>query len=296
MTSPFLPPITLGDLVGMAEAFPRQFPTIRPSSEAIQFAMAATVLRTYIGDDWCDVNLPGVSGTDPYLVPRSSGSTDRMKVQARVVALAELIFNLQSVEGARNRFHRLKNDSLETVIADLEAVRLLALSEIRFRFVREQQKKGKDYDIEITLEDRDTICCESKCKVEATIISRTSLLNSLKKAARQLPANLPGFVFVKVPETWISDATMQDTTQVALAEFFRNTGRIVEIVFHWEEWHRVKAGPLMRLAAFREDVNEDSRFYKASIVKLLRSFSPLWKPPTWRSFREAAGMAKASTR
>jgi hypothetical protein len=285
-----VPPITLGDLIGMVETFPFQFPTIRPSSEAIQFAIAATVLRVFVGDAWCDNNLRGAEGADPHLVPRSPSSTDRMRIQARIVALAELVFNLQNVPGARQRFHRLKNDSVETAVADLEAARLLTLSEICFRFVPEQQKKGKDYDIELTLEDGGPICCESKCKVEATTISKTSLLNSLKKAARQLPNALPGVVFVKVPETWISDPNMRVTAETALAEFFRNTGRIVEVIFHWEEWQRLEAGPLLRLASFREEVNENSRFYRPSLVNFLRPFSPLWRPPTWRGLRDVVEM------
>ena len=71
----------------MVESFPHQFPQVRPTAEAIQFAIAATVLRTFIGNEWCDLNLVGAEGTDPRLTPSESGSTSRMKVQARIVAL-----------------------------------------------------------------------------------------------------------------------------------------------------------------------------------------------------------------
>jgi hypothetical protein len=65
---------------------------------------------------------------------------------------------------------------------------------------------------------------------------------------------------------------MRVTAETALAEFFRNTGRIVEVIFHWEEWQKLEAGPLLRLARFREEVNERSRFYRPNLARL----SYLW--------------------
>ena len=46
-------------------------------------------------------------------------------------------------------------------------------------------------------------CGDIKCKLEGTNDAKSSLLNSLKKAQRQFPSDMPGIVFVKVPQRWV---------------------------------------------------------------------------------------------
>ena len=56
---------------------------------------------------------------------------------------------------------------------------MLYSGNVDFRFVEPQQKKGLDYDIEITLSDGFVVCADAKCKVEATDFSVDSVRRSL---------------------------------------------------------------------------------------------------------------------
>ena len=247
----------------MAESFSIQFPSVRSSPEAMQFAMSATLLRTLVGEQWCDENLVGAEKADPYLVTSSAKPADRIKIQARIVALGELVYNLQRVPGARDRFSRIQRSSLEIAISDLEAARLLSLSERTFHFVEEQHVKGFDYDIEVTFRPDLTLCCESKCKLETTELSHRTMFNSLRKAASQLPAEKPGAIFVKIPEPWISTPAATSKISAALDEFYKKSGRTAEVIFHWEEWQSLESGGLLRLAKFREEINQQSKFFNS---------------------------------
>jgi len=96
-------PITFGHLVAMAGSFRR--PGIPPSSNAMQYEMAAVLLRAYVGDVRCDENLLG-HATEPYLKPRSAAPVGVLTVQARIA-----VFSLQDVEGGRKRISRIANSS-----------------------------------------------------------------------------------------------------------------------------------------------------------------------------------------
>lgn len=290
MSAPWILPITRGDLVEIARSFTAQFPSVRPSPEAMQYAMAARLLRAYVGDEWTDSNI-GPRAADPYLTPRSADAAERMKVQARVAALGELIFNLQFVSGGRERIARIGRSSLEVAVSDLEAARLLSLSEREFRFVSESGVRGADYDIEIIPEPGITLCCESKCKLEATALSEETILNSLRDAADQLPPGSPGVVFVKVPESWARSAEIAEAAPSALRRFFGMSGRTREVVFHWEEWERAPTGGVVRLAKYREEMNVRSRFFDDRLPPLLRPWSPIWNPPTWTRLTDAIDLA-----
>ena len=281
----WIKPITINDLIAMVRSFPLQFPNISPRSEAIQYSLAATVLRTYLRDQWCDRNITCDSNADPHLTQKNSAAENRMKIQSRIVALAEMIFNLQHALGADVRIARLTGDSLESSVAELEAARLLLLNDISFNFVLERMKKKFDYDIEIIVEKDLTLCCEAKCKIEMTPLSENSLQNSLKKAIKQLPSTKPCLIFIKLPESWITNPDFKNIVDKVLATFFRNNKRIVEVIFHWEEWQILESGSLLRLTKYKEIENRESRFYDTRFVHLLRELGPIHVRSKWCTFR-----------
>jgi hypothetical protein len=283
-------PITLGDLITMTESFTTRFPSIPPSPEAMQYEMSATLLRAYVGDEWCDRNLAAAAAAEPYLTPKSTDAFEAMKIQARVVALGEMVFNLQHVPGGRERVARIARSSLEVAVSDLEAARLLALNGHSFRFVPERGVKGADYDIELSRE-LTTLCCESKCKLEATVLSEATIFNSLRNAADQLPNDAPGVVFVKLPESWVRSSTIAASAPAALRGFFSRSGRTVEVVLHWEEWEATNSGGVVRLAKYREEVNKSSRFFAPGLVPLFRPWSSIWTPTKWIRFTDAIRQA-----
>jgi hypothetical protein len=79
-------------------------------------------------------------------------------------------------------------------------------------------------------------CGDIKCKIEGSNYAKASLLNSLKKAQKQLPSNQPGIVFVKVPQQWVDLTTgnigVGTDMSETLTNFFQRTKRIVLVVFY----------------------------------------------------------------
>jgi hypothetical protein len=86
----FILPITYGDLVTWAGSLTARRPGHHPTPEAMQYEMAATLLRAYVGDAWSDENLLG-RATEPYLKAKAADRFERMKMQLRVAALGELV-------------------------------------------------------------------------------------------------------------------------------------------------------------------------------------------------------------
>lgn len=66
------------ELVAMARELPSDFPDIRQIPETQQYALAATVLRTFLGDEWCDVQLPGTQGAHPRFQQKGLEAEARM--------------------------------------------------------------------------------------------------------------------------------------------------------------------------------------------------------------------------
>jgi len=268
-----------------------QFPDIRPSPEAIMFSISATVLRTYIGNNWCDANLTGCTGTDPHLLPKSSDKKDIMMVQERIVALAEMVFNLQHILGSSARYKRLQNQNLEAAIVELEVAKLLQLNNLKFKFVLERKKKKYDYDILLNLPSNYKVCCEAKCKLYSTELTRNTVKNTLKKAVKQLPSTKPGLIFVKLPEIWLSDKNLKNIIDHVNNDFFRQNSRIAEIIYFWEETELNNHGSYIRKMMFREEINSNSRFIHNSFGRILHPISPILFRQHWTRFRSVVNAA-----
>jgi hypothetical protein len=72
-------------------------------------------------------------------------------------------------------------------------------------------RRGRSYDLYITLSDGVTLRAETKCKQEETEISLDTVKDSLQYARkRQLPKTRPGIIFIKVPRPWIDRAFAVD--------------------------------------------------------------------------------------
>jgi len=178
----------------------------------------------------------------------------------RVVDLAELLFNLQNIEGFDDCISRMRQGVIEPTFAELDLGRMLFLSDVAFRFVKPGGKKGDDYDIEIKLPDWPRVCADAKCKVESTEFSASTVRQALDKARKQFPNNLPSIIFVKVPPNWRSfPVPVSDILADVAREFLRGTGRIVSIKYFTSliAW---KDGALTHIQMFKEYSNPGNRF------------------------------------
>ena len=280
--------LSASDLADIAKDVRKSFPEVKATKEALQFSMAVVVLRTFLPETWCDRHIPGGPDAHPRLRQEGENHLSRMKAQSWLVAFGEMIFNLQDVPGFDGRLERVVQADLESAVAELEAARLLAMSNVQFRFVRESGNWQEDYDIELDLPSGDPAACETKSKRESTPLSYNSVLNSLRSAARQVPEVQPAVVFLRLPESWLEDSELKRAAETAAASFLRNNGRVVSLVYFWEEWHQLDTGSLLRLAKFREFGNSDSRYYDSINVDLIRSWESAKAPSGWVTFAKIA--------
>ena len=73
---------------------------------------------------------------------------DAMKAQVRTVELGEMIFNLQVIPCFHEWVRVLANRDLDSAVAEIEAAKLLAQSNMLFQFVPMRGKIGSDYEMD----------------------------------------------------------------------------------------------------------------------------------------------------
>src|SRR4051812_28745016 len=157
------------------------------------FMIAYPVLEHFLGREWCKRHLFNGGHMCPPPI-----ETDRLRYDEIGMlgqSLAELLFNLQDVEGFEMVRRKLAKGEIEACRGELEVGRFLRCHEKKFRFLVPTGRRTYDYDIEVSEATGRPLCCEVKTKVDAsTEITVQSVLNSLKDAKRQLPKNKPGVV------------------------------------------------------------------------------------------------------
>lgn len=240
------------DLVAFANAFRAQYPSIPPSNEWIQLALAGQILRTFLGDTWCDLQLRGLDEAHPGF-QRSPDLFQQSRTQAWIVALGELLFNLQDIPGFDKRCRRLIRDDLESVVAELEAVRLLAESCLPVQLVEEVGVRGSDYEARVTLPTGEIASCEVKSKAEGTTLSTRTLLRQLKDGAKRLPPDRPGILILRLPEHWVRDGeTLSKVVESVKGKLFHDYRRIIALILFWDDWQFDGQQVLLRMTKFRE--------------------------------------------
>jgi hypothetical protein len=165
--------------------------------------------------------------------------------------LAELLFNLQHIEGFDTCIEKMKTEkSVESGFAELDLGRMLFINGHKFRFVKPEGKRGDNYDAEIKFKGW-TICADAKCKFEGNELSKNIILNELKNSRDQLPSNKPGIFFIKIPPAWTTKYLYEQLLVEAAKEFMRPTGRIVSVKYYIAPYE-VRGEHLAQRHAFKE--------------------------------------------
>lgn len=169
-----------------------------------------------------------------------------LRSTVRLGRMANALFDLQHVPGFDAKLESWRTMDPESFFAELDGAHVLWLAGVEFEFVSETGRKGDDYDVLIEPAGR-KVCGELKCraeikKSEIKKIDVEGLVNTLDKARKQVPADRPAIVFVRVPETWATDPTFEITAKVAMSKTFRRSGRIRGVVLTWEEFTEAPTG------------------------------------------------------
>lgn len=212
----------------------------KPDCVVRQYGAAVYVLGTILGGEWVDRHLlPSNRRRATFLAPEITDDCDGYKHQDRVVALAEILLNLQDVDGFDGRLPKWRTESAETVLGEAEGLRLLYRAGILTRLPLE----GTDgrFDAEVICGGT-ILACEVKTKLASTELSEATIEKSLATARRQLPAGLPGIVILKIPESWTRVAATPHPLELAVVGALSASSRIVAVLVHWEQWVAMEDG------------------------------------------------------
>jgi hypothetical protein len=222
------------------------------------FWLSVAIIKHFLGLDWANQHMSPEGYRPGFLRVIPGYSAETQMSAFKVVDFAELLWNLETVPSFDLCLERLKCADIESTYAELDLGRMLYCGDVDFRFVKPQQIKGADYDIEIALPDW-TVCADAKCKIETTEFSIETVQNSLVHARKQFPKGRPSFIFVKTPARWFNDIAVAVTLMDIARDFFRQTGRIVSIKYYMTDLvHR--NGMLGHTHGFKELSNPNNRF------------------------------------
>ena len=250
-----IPPIriTLQMLHDTVANFP---PQIKQTPANQSFYLAVAILKHFFSQEW----VYRYFGNPGYLQINESGDQTKMDASGlRIIDLAEVIYNLQAVPGFDNCIARMRDGDIEGTAAELDLGRMLYLNQVPFRYVVPQGLKGKDYDAEILFPDGVVACADAKCALENTDLKAKAIFNKLEKARKQLPADQPGIIFVKMPPHWMEAPEFVSTTVEQAHALFAQTGRIVSVKFYVAPT-TIEGGYVMQQHAYKELSNPKTRF------------------------------------
>src|SRR5229473_6639702 len=157
------PRVTLDEVRTLAQLIP---PRITESVTARSYKLGQAVLRKFLGFDWVQRYI--WTATSGFIAVNNSDPVARETYYMRTVILAEMLYNLQVVEGFDSCLVELEAGQIESAYAALEIARTLCTiatdKRLTFRFVRPRRRCS--YDLEIAFSDGLRVCAETKCKME----------------------------------------------------------------------------------------------------------------------------------
>lgn len=252
------------------------------------YVVAGRVIGYFLGLEWLELHVMNTTAPTDYFKNdwATQSRTDAHFI--RVIEFADMLFNLQGVDGFDAFLARLRDQrQVEPTAAELESARILRWSDIQFRFVEAGGTLTKDYDIELFLPDGRAVCAETECKIDTTDATEATLANTLKHARKQLPGDRPCAIFMRVPGDWIATLpTMgMELLVSATGRFLRTTGRVVSIVTYATEI-RAFGTIAASIIVVKEFLNAAPRF-KGSWKLLAPGDEPLWANGGWIKVSDA---------
>jgi hypothetical protein len=136
---------------------------------------------------------------------------------------------------------------------------MLYLNKVPFRFVVARGIRGQDYDVEVQYPDGLIACAEAKCNIDSTRLSENTIRNKLDAARKQLPADRPGIIFVKMPPRWMAEPSFAELTIGTARRFLDGTRRIVSVKFYTAP-NSIEGTELMQQHAYKEISNPVTYF------------------------------------
>jgi hypothetical protein len=280
--------ITVADLDKTRLTFPAEVHE-EPGRET--FTLAASVVCHFFGRQWyMDHVFQDEAGSlpDGYMRLDFSRTVQGQIKTTRFLDFAENLFNLQDIEGFDDRVEQMRTGSIEATFAEFDFGRFLYMHDVEFKFVTPCGIAGKDYDYKLRYADGRGACADAKCRLEGTEMRGETIMSALRKArSNNLPADEPGAVFVKVPQSWLDDEQTRRAIYATVGDFLRNTKRVVSVVVYTVVMKELKDQAMMLMRhRFKEFENPSHRFDQSKNWTLFRDYvvPEEWggMPPKWK--------------
>lgn len=124
----------------------------------------------FLGQNWIDEHITRSRAGFLCLDTTTPATEERQRM--RRILLAEMLYNLQDVEGFSSCFGLLSDGQIESTYAVLDIARIvLALGTdkgIKIKFMPDNPTKRRAYDLALTFSDGVRVAAEAKRKLEET--------------------------------------------------------------------------------------------------------------------------------
>jgi hypothetical protein len=234
---------------------------------AIDFALACEVMINVFGLHWYGSRL-AADTADPYFTPSEGAPMPDYIRQARVIGLAEDLLVCQYLNGFAEQREQMSTRDVIGLYHELRVARLLQNSGHEVEFVVPSGKKGADFDLLVD----GKLAVDAKAKQDEATYKKSSLRNALlSDARRQLPADGPGLLALRVPDTWVLGGDFIHEADDLFADVLRQTGRVNALLLLWDEWLPGEAGGALCITRFRVWENASPRTDFPDLPRILRS-------------------------
>ena len=216
--------------------------TNAPGTTRFIYMMNLYVIEHFLGADWLDRHASLDAHPNSFLKPKFDERDMAPLYSVRILQLAEMLLNLQGVQGLYAVLENLEGDQLQSGYAELQVGMVLMQRGVPFRYVDPKLEQGKTFDLELLLPSGEEGRGEIKCKYADTPYSDGTLRDALERARGQISAGNSGVVFVKIPEDWVQvsqghpreRATMALPPEIVAAarDGLRQTSRIKKLIFY----------------------------------------------------------------
>jgi hypothetical protein len=194
------------------------------------------IIRSCLGEDWYTANISRFEKRPDYFGTTENDADSYARFFSRLIELAELIINLQTVENFDAVVMQFQSDvrSVETRIGELMGGRFFKYLGVSFNYRMPIGVKQADYDIDYVRLDGQTGRCEVKTKLQGTKLSEETIKNTLTEAKKQLPKGKTSIVLLRIPEVWMAYANFEAellTVRKAVSDWLRKekTSRISSV-------------------------------------------------------------------
>jgi hypothetical protein len=184
--------------------------------------LASFILGHFFGDLWIKRHLFNNRFLRTDMAKWKGNKIDEISRSFdRQMNLAEMLLNLQYVNGFDGPLTVLGRGDIEAGYAELEVATILSRYQVGYSFNSAPQVTKGDYDLNVIFKNGRHGCADTKCIIESAALSELSILYRLQRARRQLPDDKPGAIFIKIPEEWATAETFREKLEWGVSHFFK---------------------------------------------------------------------------